>query len=296
LQVAQADGIPLTLGGQLSEEDEQRLTRAFVDVLLGCIETGRVPEPYPADLLLVDDRPAGVQPGVVSFSGGVGEYIYGRETRSFGDVAPSLAEELRRAMSAGRLPMRVVGSRNHIRATVIGASQFSVQISGNTVGLSGASVLPLRNVPVLSPKITLGADMDADAVGAAVEAAARKFDVFPDGHAVAVALRWEGAPEYSRLRALAEGLAKGVASQLEARQPLVVLLDGDVARSLGLLLADELQVLQPVICLDGVKLEEFDYVDIGEIVQPAGAVPLVIKSLLFAHNEPVVPGIGVLAR
>jgi ethanolamine utilization protein EutA len=35
------------------------------------------------------------------------------------------------------------------------------------------------------------------------------------------------------------------------------------------------------VCIDGIQLKEFDYVDIGEPIQPADVVPVVIKSLLF---------------
>ncbi|MDQ1619860.1 MAG: ethanolamine utilization protein EutA [Actinomycetota bacterium] len=296
LEVAQAAGIPLALGEELSEGDEQRLVRSFVDVLVGCIDEGGVPASYPADLLLVDDRPPSARPQVVSFSGGVAEYFYGRESQTFGDVAPSLAAELRAAFDAGRLDMEVVEARAHIRATVIGASQFSVQVSGNTVGLSGADILPVRNLPVLFPRVSLEGDFEPAAVADAVAAAARRFDVEDAGQPVAVALHWSGDPEYRRLRALAEGLVAGLAEHLAAGHPLVVLLDGDLARSLGRLLTEELGVQQPVVCLDGVRLEEFDYVDIGELIRPAGVVPVIIKSLLFDAPPQAVSGSGVLAR
>ena len=36
-----------------------------------------------------------------------------------------------------------------------------------------------------------------------------------------------------------------------------------------------------IISIDGIELKEFDYVDIGDVLQATGAVPVVIKSLLF---------------
>lgn len=291
LQIAEAAGIPLALGDRLSEADEERLVRAFVDVLVGCVADGAVPAPFPAGLLLVDDRPAELRPATVSFSGGVGEYVYGRESRHFGDVAPALAAEIRAALEDGRLPLPLVESRDHIRATVIGASQFSVQVSGNTVALAGRSVLPLRNLPVLFPRVDLSAAVSAETVAAAIGAAARRFDVDSGADPAAVAFRWGGDPSYPRLRALADGVVAGLAAVLACGHPLVVLLDGDVARSLGQLFTRELRVEQPVICLDGVELCEFDYVDIGELIRPADVVPLVIKSLLFAASQPAEAGV-----
>ena len=46
----------------------------------------------------------------------------------------------------------------------------------------------------------------------------------------------------------------------------------------------------PIISIDGVELREFDYIDIGELIPTSGAVPVVIKSLVFpptAHVSPV---------
>lgn len=296
LEVARVAGVPLVLGEKLTEDDEEALVRAFAAILLSCINGGGIPAGFPADLLLVDDRPVGVVPEVVSFSGGVGEYLYERESQTFGDIAPALAAQIREALADGRLPMRLADSRHHIRATVIGASQFSVQVSGNTVALSGTEVLPLRNLPVLFPHVSLAGDIDAATVAEAIVSAARRFDVADGATPVAVALEWEGDPEYRRLRRLAEGVAAGLAAQRRAGQPVVVLLDGDVARTLGRLLVHELDVREPVICLDGVRLEEFDYVDIGELIKPSDVVPLVIKSLLFAAPETPTEGTGVLQR
>ena len=34
--------------------------------------------------------------------------------------------------------------------------------------------------------------------------------------------------------------------------------------------------------IDGVQLQELDFVDVGELISPPGVVPVVIKSLLFS--------------
>ena len=36
-----------------------------------------------------------------------------------------------------------------------------------------------------------------------------------------------------------------------------------------------------VISIDGIELHELDYIDIGAIVQPNNAVPVVVRSLVF---------------
>ena len=36
-----------------------------------------------------------------------------------------------------------------------------------------------------------------------------------------------------------------------------------------------------MIAIDGVQLKQFDYVDIGDIIDVTNVVPIIIKSLLF---------------
>ena len=63
--------------------------------------------------------------------------------------------------------------------------------------------------------------------------------------------------------------------------PIVLISDGDIGGLLGLHLVEEVQFPNPVISIDGLELREFDYIDIGELIQSSGAVPVVIKSLVF---------------
>jgi ethanolamine utilization protein EutA len=35
------------------------------------------------------------------------------------------------------------------------------------------------------------------------------------------------------------------------------------------------------VAVDGVRVEEFDFIDLGEVQPDSGALPLVVKSLLF---------------
>ncbi len=218
---------------------------------------------------LLPALPAAPRPRVVTFSGGVGELMHHAAEADFGDLGPDLAVALR-AMRA-ELPGTVERADEGIRATVIGASQYSVQLSGNTVLISDERRLPLRNVPVAVARTH--DRMDADQVARAVREGIERA-----GHGAAhvvVAVPFGGEPRYERLRALADGLHAGV-----AEGPIVAAVTGDVARSVGGILVDELG-RSDVIVLDGLELDELDYVDIGAVVRPAGVVPVVVKTLLF---------------
>ena len=84
------------------------------------------------------------------FSGGVSEFIYNREKTSFGDLGPLIAEEIHRRMP--ELGLLVMEPAARIRATVIGASQYTIQVSGNTIFISPEDAVPVRNIPVVAPE------------------------------------------------------------------------------------------------------------------------------------------------
>ena len=68
----------------------------------------------------------------VMFSGGVAEYVYGRETRDFGDMGRRLGHAIRARLDRGDFPWPLLSAGECIRATALGASEYSVQLSGNT--------------------------------------------------------------------------------------------------------------------------------------------------------------------
>ncbi|MBI4491306.1 MAG: ethanolamine ammonia-lyase reactivating factor EutA, partial [Chloroflexi bacterium] len=144
-QVAEALGLPLALGQPLGAETARALARALARLLVDLVR-GEPRSALGEALLLTPPLQHGLPaPQAITFSGGVAEYLYGRETRDYGDLALQLAQEVQAAIAAGRLPAPVVEASERIRATVIGASQFSVQLSGNTIAISDPSLLPVHN-------------------------------------------------------------------------------------------------------------------------------------------------------
>jgi ethanolamine utilization protein EutA len=215
----------------------------------------------------------------VTFAGGVSEYVYGRESRDFGDLGGDIAAAIRRVLAGGGLPAPVLDPGDGIRATVVGASQSSVQVSGSTVAVPTGSDLPLRNVPVVHPALDLSGDIGEDAVAAAIGDA---LEAAPGlAPPVALAFHFAGPPSYQRLRGLAGGIAAALRRAWPGRELAVLVMDRDIAASIGALLTEELAVRRPVLCLDNLDLHPLDYLDIGRPVWPAGVYPVVIKSLLF---------------
>ena len=106
------------------------------------------PMPHAVEHLYLTDpiHDFGVIDGIM-FSGGVGEYVYGRETRDFGDMGRRLGRAIRTRIDAGKLPWPLLPAGECIRATALGASEYSVQLSGNTSYISKpGELLPRRNL------------------------------------------------------------------------------------------------------------------------------------------------------
>ena len=281
LRIADEAGVHLKLGEKLADADRGRLVATMAEALLQAI--GQAPQQgLTADLALTPWLPAEPAPDVITFCGGVAEYVYGRESTDHGDFGRPLAEALVAALQGGKIPYPVYDPGQGIRATVVGASQFTVQVSGNTILVSDPDILPLRNVPVIRPHLHLEGDFSAEAVSAEIAHSLARFDMVEGEESIALALRWQGEPLHARLHRLAEGICHGMAQTLRAGRPLILMMDGDVGRTLGRILRHELDVASGLVSVDGLQLKEFDYVDIGAVIQPANVVPLIIKSLLFS--------------
>jgi ethanolamine utilization protein EutA len=284
VEVAKDLGIALAPGGRLAPEDRHRIVERMAALLVAMI--GRhVPDALASRLLVTDPWPADtaeIALDAITFSGGVAEYLYGREKARFGDLGADLAHDLRHAIADGALAAPVWDPGHGIRATVTGAAQFSVQISGNTVFISDAAVLPLRNLPVLFCRFDLGGERVASAALAAeIRAALTRADRGDGDGAIAIAFRWQGDPAHARLAAVAEGIAAALSQTIAAGHPLVLVVDRDVGLTLGRVLNRETAPGARVISLDGIELKELDYVDIGAIIEVTQVVPVIIKSLLF---------------
>ena len=72
-----------------------------------------------------------------------------------------------------------------------------------------------------------------------------------------------------------------ISRTIAEEMPLILLIDGDIAMSLGRIIRHEVAPKADVIAIDGVQLKQFDYVDIGSVIEVTNVVPIIIKSLLF---------------
>ena len=252
----------------------QRLVAAAADIICDAPL-----DPLAHSLLLTEPPPRKAAPAALTLSGGVAEYIFGHEDSAFGDIAKPLAQALAHELAArSGLPLIDPGQR--IRATVIGASQFTVQVSGKTIYLPDPYVLPVRNVPVVHVTMDAGC-LDRERIATEIRTGLEEIDL-DNVPGVTVAFTWRGDPEHSRLRAAGEAILGALQPVGDQIKLLLLAIDGDIGKTFGRLVHRELHWPGKIVCLDGVELHELDYIDLGELIAPPGVVPVVIKSLLFA--------------
>ena len=281
---AKRAGFSWSRGDAVASADLQKVADVMADALVAAV-TAR-PMPHDIEHLYLTDPIAdlGRIDGVM-FSGGVAEYVYQREDRDFGDMGRRLGRAIRARIETGALPWPVLPAGECIRATALGASEYSVQLSGNTSYISAPGMLlPRRNLQVLLPPFACAETIDPELLAQAIRCHLTAFDLADADHEIALALRWTGPPSYERLAAFAAGIKRGLADRIAKKLPLFIMLDGDVAQTLGHILREELQVESELLVIDGVVLWDFDYIDLGRIRMPSYTVPVTIKSLVFSED------------
>ena len=263
---ADASGVEAALGKQLTEEQQKIIVERMADQLFEAIDA--VP----------------IQPDILTVSGGVSEYFYGEETESFGDLGPLLAAAISRRIVEWGVEVRRPEQR--IRATVIGASQYTVQVSGSTIFVMPDETLPLKNIAVVDPDFQFAeSELEPDAVAGAISSALRRHDLHYGRQAVALYYRWQHSATYRRLDDFCRGVIMGLDNVLAQGMPLVLVTDSDLGGLVGLHCYEVLKLVNPIVSIDGILVREFDFIDIGEILDSSGVAPVVIKSLVFPSDS-----------
>ncbi len=283
---AQEAGVDLHLGARLTSAQLQRMAELMAERIFeaaGAVSGLSRLDATTASLLRLPPLVGARLPDVLTFSGGVSEYIYGREPQGFGDLGPFLAKAVK-AKAATWGPRLAVPDQG-IRATVIGASQYTVQVSGSTIYVEPSGQLPVRNVPIIAPVLDLDAEvLDGPAITLAIQRALRRLDLHEGEQPVGLCYRWQGSATFARLDAFCRAVAQGMKAITDQAHPLLLVGEADCGGLIGIHCHEEAHMACPVISIDGINLKELDFIDIGAMLETSGAVPVVIKSLVFPSS------------
>ncbi|MHA2021646.1 MAG: ethanolamine ammonia-lyase reactivating factor EutA, partial [Candidatus Thorarchaeota archaeon] len=273
-------GLTLELNQKLDGSSKQLLAQALADSLIQAIEGKQESE---ITEMLMMTLPLDFQEHVdeVMFSGGVAEFIYGLETNEYNDLGRLLAESVVQLVEKHEIPM--TEPEHRIRATVIGAGQSSLQVSGSTTFLSSGLEYPLRNLPVITPHVPKG-KTSSEKVQSAIQNALNRFDIVEGTDPLILSFADAVRPSYESLTQFAKGIVAGLPKTVENGTPILMCFDTDIGNSVGNVMKRETGVSNEILSIDEISLHEGDFVDIGEPIIENVVVPVVVKTLVFEES------------
>lgn len=159
-RVCEAFGIGLEPGQRANPVQAERFCGRLAELLaaaVGVEEGGEEIQRLLKKLITSRELSGTWQPELLTFSGGVADCLESETSFAYGDIGDILGRQI------GKNPELMkrfkIRARETIRATVIGAGNHSMEISGNTVDWEGRE-LPLKNVPVLRLHLEKEEDLD----------------------------------------------------------------------------------------------------------------------------------------
>lgn len=276
-EIINKKGLTLHLGDQATEQNLLPIISELVAVLENSIGLGTQSPFYQ---LLVTNHPLrkGEELPIVTFSGGVADCLNTTSTNLFkyGDIGLLLGKYLRKSLIFSE--KEVLESAETIRATVVGAGSHTAEISGSTIAYR-EQILPVKNIPILK----LAQEDETLTVTELGQRIQEKLNWhrIEETPQIALAIRGMSNPTFADIQRYGQGIVEGLASLVVEQIPIIVMVDEDMAKALGHALSAHLPKDYPFICLDSVKVENGDYVDIGLPVAEGAVLPVIVKTLVF---------------
>ncbi|MHA1203465.1 MAG: ethanolamine ammonia-lyase reactivating factor EutA [Candidatus Heimdallarchaeaceae archaeon] len=272
-------GIKFDYGISISEETKQKIAKYLAESLFDLLFKKNSSN-LAQNLLMTNPLSFEEEIDQYSFSGGVAEYIYERTTEDYNDLGKYLGIEILKLVKKHNLSLYT--PKELIRATVIGAGQYTLKVSGVTTHVSDNDILPLHNIPVIEPKLN-GKQLSIETVSKAIIKSYKMFDKI-DGQDV-VALLFKGAigGSYAGLTTFVKGIEKAIPKTIENELPIILVFEKDIANSVGNVMVRETAVKQNIVSIDEIDVEEGDFIDIDKPKAGGLVVPVVVKSLVFSN-------------
>jgi ethanolamine utilization protein EutA len=276
-ELASLIGIHLKLGQVLSEENKHQIADTLAEALIESIQ-GKNTMKTTELLMMTPPLDYSEQIDEITFSGGVAEFIYEIEGSNFNDLGLILAQSISVQALAANLPIGEPEQR--IRATVIGAGHFSLQVSGSTTFLSSGLDYPIRNLPVVVPH-TPGRRASVDIVKKAIIDALKRFDLKEGEDKMILSFVDAVKPSYENLMEFSKGVVAALPNTIQNKQPIMMCFDTDIGNSVGNIMRRETGISNEILSIDEISLKEGDFIDIGAPIIEDVVVPVVVKTLVF---------------
>ena len=269
--------IHLELGQVLDEVSKQRIADTLAESLIESIQ-GKNSLKTTELLMMTPSLDFNEHIDEITFSGGVAEFIYKTEGNNFNDLGLILAQSITVQAEAAKLPIGKPDQR--IRATVIGAGHFSLQVSGSTTFLSSGLDYPVRNLPVIVPH-TPRRKATAENITKAITEALKRFDLHEGDDKMILSFVDAVRPSYENLMEFSKGVVAALPNTVSKNQPIMMCFDTDIGNSVGNIMRRETGITNEILSIDEISLKEGDFVDIGAPIIEDVVVPVVVKTLVF---------------
>ncbi|EFV76170.1 ethanolamine ammonia-lyase reactivating factor EutA [Cytobacillus sp. FSL W8-0315] len=278
-QILRQWGADLKRGDSRSHPIIGKLTDYMAEAIARMLRKDLLKDDLP--LLLGHDPNWTEEIDYIMFSGGIGECLYHFENADsspaqYDDIGKQLAQSLQNCRELASF--KWVEPDETVRATVLGAGTQTTEISGATIHAEG-NELPIRNLPVYQIRFDYNLEKGLHKIQEAVKKAVEIYDPQKEGQNFALYLTALPYLGFRDIQELSSVLLKSLEAKPIPEQPLVVVLESDHAKVLGQTIKVQ-ETRQSIVCIDQIKVEHGDYIDIGHLLQ-TNVVPVVIKTLTF---------------
>ena len=271
-------GITFDYGIHITADQKRKMARILAESLFETLDRNLQTQ-VAKNLLMTNQIEYDGTIDELMFSGGVAEYIYGRTEEYFGDLGKCLGEEILKIIKEKNIVTHQ--PTELIRATVIGAGQYTLQVSGVTTHISDVDILPIHNIPVLEPKID-NKQISEESVKLAIQRSLNMFDVEEGEEPVALSFKGAIGGSYAGLTTFAKGVVGALPNTIRKENPVIMVFDRDIGNSVGNVMKRETSAKKNIISVDEIIIQEGDFIDIDQPKAGGQVVPVVVKSLVFS--------------
>ena len=224
-------------------------------------------------------------PEYLVFSGGVADCMHEHEGGGNSLIKPDFAYGdigvlLGRALAAsGYLQHNILSGEETVNATVVGAGNYSMEVSGSTISYRGWS-FPMKNIPVFSVRLEVEDDID-NLWNNIRESMQRFYDSEIGGSHAALSFAGITCPTFRQIEAIADQMVAALQEEICNNHMPILILQEDIGKALGQAIRRRIDDSIGMLCIDCVACQEGDYIDVGEPVAQGKVIPVVVKTLIF---------------